>query len=128
MLKVSRETFQVDTDTGTQTFVGTQFMGAIHQIGWNVETVDTGADLIISLQPGDGVDTGEGWTIYNNNDCLGTDFLQPLIRNAVHENGLDTGTGSAQAVIGMAGDRPFVRVVPGGAAVKGKLYIWTYAG
>ena len=125
---LSRQRYDVNTDTGTQSFTGSFFMGGLMQIGWNATTPDTGADLEISLQPGDGADTGEGWTVYSNNDCLGADFLQPLSRNVVHANGLDTGTGGAQAAIAAAGDKLAIKVTPGGAAVVGTLYVWTYTG
>lgn len=125
---LTRQRYDIDTDTGTQSFTGPSFMGGLMQIGWDVSTADTGADLEISLQPGDASDTGDGWTVYNNNDCLGADFLQPLLRNVVHANGLDTGAGGAQAPIAAAGDKLRVKVTPGGSAVAGTLYVWTYTG
>ena len=126
--KIHRQLFNIDTDTGTQSIIGPGFFGGVIQIGWNVETADTGADLSISLQPGDAADTGEGWTIYDNNDCLGADFLHPLVRNNVHANGLDTGAGGSQSVVASGADRLHVKVTPGGVAVKGKLYAWQYGG
>ena len=98
------------------------------QLGWNASTGDTGADLEISLQPGDGSDTGEGWLIYNNNDCLGEDFLQSVTRTNVHANGSDTGVSGSQSVCASANDKLHVKVTPGGSAVVGTLYVWTYTG
>ena len=125
---LNRQSYQVNTDTGTWSRVGPSFMGGVMQIGWSPSTGDTGGDLAISLLPAGDGDTGAGWVIYDNNDCLGADFLQSLTKSAVHANGSDTGSGGAQVPVVSAGDRLKVKVTPGGAAVVGTLNIWTYEG
>ena len=116
-----RQRFDVNTDTGHWTDTGPSFSGAILQMAWNPSTADTGGDLQITLLPQPG-DSGQGWSIYNNNDCLGADFLQaPRQRSFGSDGAADTGAVPVVA----AGDRLRVKVTPGGAAVVGKLYIWS---
>ena len=119
---MQRQRFDVSTDTGHWTDTGPSFSGAILQMGWSPSTPDTGGDLQITLMPVPG-DTGAGWSIYNNNDCLGSDFLQAL-RQPQHGSDGAADTGHF-APIAAAGDRLRVKVTPGGAAVVGKLYVWT---
>jgi hypothetical protein len=124
---MQRHFFNVSTDTGTYGDTGPAFFGSIMQMRWNPTTADTGADLAISLLPKMG-DTGDGWLIFNDNDCLGADFVRAP-RQSMH--GADgapdpADTGAAFGVpIASAGDRLRIKVTPGGAAVAGRLYIWT---
>lgn len=127
-MAVNRQRFAVSTDTGTQDLTGVPFEGGVLQLGWNGSTFDTGGDLTVWLLPKASDDTGEGWIIFNDDDCLGADFLKGLVRKDVHANGSDTGTGGSQSVVCAAGDHLRVRVTPGGAAVAGELYIWNYTG
>jgi hypothetical protein len=104
------------------TDTGVSFSGAILQIAWNPTTPDTGGDLQIALKPLSGGDTGPNWVVYSNNDCLGADFIQaPRQRSFGSDGAADTGAVPVVA----AGDRLRVKVTPGGAAVVGKLYIWS---
>ena len=117
-----RQSFQVDTDTGTQTLVGGSFHGEITQMRWAPSTADTGADLALGLDP-NASDTGDGWLFYNNNDVLGSGFtIVPM--QSVSTN-LDGTTDTGAAPIVSAGDRLRVTVTPGGAACAGTLYVWS---
>lgn len=127
-MTVNRQLFTISTDTGTQDLTGNCFFGGVMQIGWNATAADTGADLTVWLLPKASNDTGDGWIIFNDNDCLGADFLKGLARKDVHANGADTGVSGSHSVVAAAGDHLRVRVTPGGAAVAGELYIWTYTG
>ena len=127
-MAVNRQLFAVNTDTGSQVFTGVPFEGGVMQVGWNAQTGDTGADLLILLLPKASNDTGDGWIIYNDNDSLGADFLKSLVNRSVHANGSDTVASGAQAAYASASDHLYVRVTPGGAAVVGDLYVWTYTG
>ena len=124
---MQRHTFQIDTDTGTQGDTGVPFYGAVLQMRWNPTTVDTGADLQVGMKPRTG-DTGDGWLFYDDNDVLGTDFVraprQPQHGSDGAVDPADTGAAFGVPVYG-AGDRLRVKVIPGGAACAGTLYIWT---
>lgn len=118
---INRQLFEVSTDTGTWGDTGPGFNGALLQMRWNPTTADTGADLRLDVLP-KAADTGDGWTIFNDNDCLGTNFVRALRQNLHDSTGAqDTGAGP---IVG-AGDRLRVKVTPGGASVAGRLYIWT---
>ena len=121
---MQRQLFNINTDTGTQGDTGPSFHGEIAQMRWNPTTADTGADLRIDLLPKAG-DTGDGWTIWNDNDCLGTNFTKVPIQPKHQSDGFDTGAAVDDAPIVAAGDRLRVKVTPGGAACAGRLYIWT---
>ena len=118
----NRTRFDVNTDTGTWTDTG-WLSGQLEQIAWKPTTGDTGADLALYLLPTVG-DTGDGIEIYNNNDCLGADFVQAPRQPAHDAAGLDTGVDQYVPIVG-AGDRLRVKVTPGGAAVAGTLYVWS---
>lgn len=129
-MPTSRMLFNVSADTGTWGDTGPAVWGGLLQMHWNPTTADTGADLTITLLPKED-DTGDGWIIYNDNDCLGANFTK-VPYQATHEAGgavasTDTGTWSAVPVV-FAGDRPRVKVTPGGAAVAGRLYLWFFDG
>ncbi len=123
---VDRQHFAIDTDTGTQALSGPSFFGAVVQLGWQPETVDTGDNLDVILCPVAG-DTAGGFPIYSK-EGLGTAFLQGLVVSSVHKNASDTGTSGSQQHYASAGDHLVVRVTPSGAALKGKFYAWTYTG
>ena len=120
-----RQVFDISTDTGTQGDTGQPIYGSITQIGWDPTTGDTGGDLSIIMRPTntEDTDTGAGWTIYNNNDCLGSDFLQAVRQVGVSSDGTDTGV-DEYFPIHASGDHLRIKVTPGGAAVVGKLYIY----
>lgn len=124
----SRLFFPVDTDTGHQVIVSAPFSGAVHQMHWNPDVGDTGGDLTVSLLPKSG-DTGDGFQIYSEVDCLGSDFTRAP-RQAQHgpDGSIDPAdTGAAFGVpVVAAGDRLQVKVTPGGSSVSGRLYVWTY--
>lgn len=120
---IERQIFQVSTDTGTWGDTGPHFFGEIAQVRWNPTTVDTGADLRLDLLPKDG-DTGDGWTVYNDNDCLGANFTKVPTQPQAHSDGADTGA-SLDVPVVAAGDRLRVKVTPGGAEVAGRLYVYT---
>jgi hypothetical protein len=121
-MAVQRQVFQIDTDTGTQGDTGPAFWGAWLNLAWKPTTIDTGADLQIGLYPRKG-DTGDGYLVYNNNDVLGTQF-HVVVRadiNVDGQGGVDTGN----APIVAAGDHFRVKVIPGGAACAGTLWLYT---
>lgn len=118
-----RTVFQIDTDTGTAGDTGPPFFGAIHQLYWKPDTADTGADLTVLQMPVKG-DTGEGFRILNETDVLGTSFRRVPRQPEHAPDGIDTGVDSYSPFFG-AGDRLRVKVTPGGAACKGRLYVWT---
>lgn len=126
-MPMTRQLFNVSTDTGTWGDTGPAFNGTVMQMHWNPSTADTGADLAISLLPRSG-DTGDGWLIYNDNDCLGADFTraprQPMHGADGAADPADTGAAFGVPIVA-AGDRLRIKVTPGGAAVAGRLYIWT---
>ena len=123
---MQRQIFEIDTDTGTQGDTGPSFFGEIAQMRWNPTTGDTGGDLLVALLPKQG-DTGDGWEFYNDNDVLGTNFVraprQPQHGSDGAADPADTGAAFGVPIVG-AGDRLRVKVIPGGAAVVGRLYIW----
>ena len=123
---ISRQRFAINTDTGTQGDTGPVFMGSIVQMRWAPATGDTGGDLLMALLPIAG-DTGEGFVFFNDNDCLGSGFNRVPLQPAQGSDGLDTGVDQYHPIVG-AGDRLRIKVTPGGAAVVGNLYVWTYTG
>ena len=122
----SRQLFEINTDTGSQVITGSSFFGAIMQARWVPTTGDTGADLNLTLLPNDS-DTGDGWQFatYAN---LGSQFTkaptQPMHLSDGDAAGSDPDTQPGVPIVA-AGDRIKVEVVPGGAAVAGRLYVWT---
>ena len=125
---MKRYIFQINTDTGTQGDTGKDgVFGEIAQIHWNPTTADTGGDLKVALLPRQG-DTGDGFEILNNADCLGANFNR-VPRQVTHDisgapDVMDTGTPADPTPYFGAGDRLRVKVIPGGAAVVGRLYVW----
>jgi hypothetical protein len=117
-----RLAFTVNTDTGTQGDTGPALNGIIHQCRWSPTTVDTGADLYLALLTQMG-DTAGGMQMISDNDCLGAGFTKQLTFPQTHQDGFDTGA-SADVPFVAAGERPRLKVTPGGAAVAGKLYLY----
>jgi hypothetical protein len=120
---MNRQFFDINTDTGTYTDSGASFHGEVKQVRWEVTTGDTGGDLGIWLQQRPD-DTGNGITILNDNDCLGADFVRMPVNPTHHSDGFDTGTAQEAPVVS-AGEHLRIKVTPGGAAVVGRLYVWT---
>lgn len=119
---ITRQIFEVDTDTGTWGDTGPPVNGELCQVRWNPTTADTGADLKIAVLPKSG-DTGDGFEFYNDNDVMGTNFQRVPVQARHHSDGFDTGAAD-ESLMAFAGDRPRVKVIPGGAAVVGRLYLW----
>lgn len=119
---MQRQIYEVDTDTGTWGDTGPPVFGELAQIRWNPTTVDTGADLQVALLPRSG-DTGDGYLCYDDNDCLGVNLQRVPVQPNHHADGFDTGAAQETPVV-FAGDRPRVKVIPGGAAVAGRLYLY----
>jgi hypothetical protein len=116
-----RVIFEFSTSSSPAGDTGPNVDGAIVQVRWNPTTVDTGADLVLSILPREG-DTGDGFVILNDNDCLGADFVRAP-RQAVHDSaGAALASGDSPYVL--AGDRIRAKVIPGGAACAGRLYVW----
>jgi len=124
---ISRQRFNVNTQSGVWTDTGPAFMGGIMQMRWDPSTPDTGADLELSLLSEDASDTGNGIVFYSDNDCLGADFMKVPLQPGHASDGTDTGVDQYFPIVS-AGDRIRVRVTPGGAAVVGTLHLWTYTG
>jgi hypothetical protein len=121
----NRQSFTIVTDTGVAGEVikgdtGGAIFGEIMQVRVLPTVADTGGDLEIGLYPRM-ADTGSGWLIYNNPDCLGTDLMfAPRQRISVHladDTGGDTDTGWAPYVA--AGDRLRVKVRAGRVVAAG---------
>ena len=121
---MQRQVFTISTDTGTQGDTGPNFSGEIMQIGWAPTTADTGAALYMALLPVDTTDTAGGLTILNDEDCLGASFVRAPTIAGVAADGFDTGVDQYFPPVA-CGDRLRIKVTPGGAAVAGKLYVWT---
>lgn len=123
---MQRQVFNISTDTGTQGDTGPNFSGEIKQIGWAPTTGDTGADLTLVLLPVDTTDTAGGLPVLNDADCLGASFMRAPVISGFGKtpDGTDTGLAHYYPVVA-AGDRLRIKVTPGGAAVAGKLYIWS---
>jgi hypothetical protein len=117
----SRQRFDVSTDTGRWADTGPPFSGELSQIAWNPSTPDTGGDLQLVLMPTRSSDTGQGFSVYSNNDCLGADFVHALRRSANAPDG-SSDTGHLAPIVGSG--RLRVKVTPGGAACVGALYAW----
>jgi hypothetical protein len=92
---------------------------------WVPTTADTGADLQIALLPKQG-DTGDGWLFVDDTDCLGVQFTRVPFQQRYGADG-SSDTGNDVPVIA-AGDRLRVKVIPGGAACAGRLYVWSWNG
>ena len=127
-MSVSRIKFEFSTDTGTETLTSGPFSGELRQIHWAPTTGDTGADLAIYLDVNQS-DTGEGITILDDNDCLGSNKTWVPLQNSHDSSGAadnsDTGTPINPMPFVSGGDRLRARVTPGGSAVAGALYVWT---
>jgi hypothetical protein len=120
-----RQVFDLNGGSSAFSDTGPSFTGAIMQMRWYPTTADTGGDLAIDLMPSAAAaDTGQAYTIYNDNDCLGVPFTKVPSQPQHHSDGFDTGSGLDVPIVS-AGDRLRIRITPGGAAVVGKLYIWT---
>jgi hypothetical protein len=120
-MAINRQLFTFSTGSSPAGDTGPPINGALLQLHWNPTTVDTGADLQIAVLPRTG-DTGDGWVILEDNDCLGTDFTRAL-RQRLHDSAGAADTGAGPVV--MAGDRLRVKVTPGGSACAGRLYVYT---
>jgi hypothetical protein len=121
---MQRQVFNINTDTGAVGDTGPNFFGEIMQIGWAPTTADTGAALYMALLPVDTTDTAGGLAVVNDEDCLGASFLRAPRISGVAVDGFDTGVDAYFPPVA-AGDRLRIKVTPGGAAVAGKLYVWT---
>jgi len=121
---MQRQVFTISTDTGTQGDTGPNFSGEIKQIGWAPTTGDTGADLYLALLPVDTTDTAGGFTLLSDPDSLGASFLRVPMIPGIAADGFDTGVDQYSLPVA-SGDRLRVKVTPGGAAVAGKLYVWS---
>jgi hypothetical protein len=125
-MTLHRYIFNVSTDTGTSALqsgdTGKSVFGQVVQLRWNPTSVDTGGDLYVALLPKDG-DTGDGFTIYSKNDCLGTNFTRFLGFPSSHIDGFDTGRGGAAHPYA-AGERLRIKVLPGQAECRGRLYVY----
>lgn len=123
-MTVSRQRLRISTDTGSFSDTGPAFTGGIVQVRWVPTTADTGGDLALTLLSKEG---DAGWTFYNDADCLGAGFTRVPMQPVHGYSGTDTGSNGRNPIVG-AGDRIRATVTPGGAAVVGDVYIWTYTG
>src|SRR5688572_24932582 len=88
---ITRQRFNINTDTGTAGDTGPNFSGEIMQMAWVPTTGDTGADLYVALLPVDTTDTAGGLTIHNKADCLGASFVRKPVIPGFTSDGFDTG-------------------------------------
>lgn len=124
---MKRYVFNVSTDTGTSALQSgdtgkVPVMGQVVQLRWNPTSVDTGGDLYVALLPKEG-DTGDGYAVFNDNDCLGTNFTRLLGFPSSHIDGHDTGRGDGVAPYA-AGERLRIKILPGQAECRGRLYVY----
>ena len=124
---ISRHVFDIDTDTGTYAATGAPFNGRVLQTRWAPTTGDTGGDLMIRLAV-ETADTGQDVIVCNILDTLGAAFTRVFLQKVHGVDGnpdpADTGA-QVGAPIVSAGESLRILIKPGGAAVVGKLYIWT---
>lgn len=125
-MAVERQRLRINTDTGAGGDTGPSFFGAIQQMRWVPTTGDTGGDLLLALLPIAG-DTGGGYVFYSDNDCLGSAFTKVPLQPGHASDGFDTGVDQYFPIVA-AGDRIRAKATPGGTAIVGDLYIWTYTG
>ena len=125
-MTMRRLIFNISTDTGTSALqsgdTGQDVHGEIRQIRWNPTSVDTGADLYVAVLPKMG-DSGDGFAILNDNDCLGANFTRWLGHPTSHIEGTDTGRGTGAPPVA-AGDRLRIKVLPGQGECRGRLYVY----
>lgn len=121
-MTISRQTFQINTDTGTQGDTGKATFGQIVQVTWRPTTADTGGDLYLVALPVMG-DTAGGMLVLNDNDCLGAQFSKQPTIPQTHVDGFDTGA-ALDIPRYVAGERLRVKVTPGGAAVVGTVAVY----
>ncbi len=119
-----RTVFNLSGAASAFTDTGPSLYGEFVGFRWYPTTADTGGDLALE-QLINGPDTGEMYQFYNNNDCLGVPFSNALRQAVFHADGFDTGAADNMAPIVFAGEPLRVRVTPGGAAVAGRLYVYT---
>lgn len=130
-MTITRCLFDFSSGTGASSVsdTGPPVDGFLHQVRWeslgsaDTGSTDTGADLQIFSQQRE-ADTGDGFLVLNDNDILGADKLwMPRTTITTTAGVTDTGTEDMEPVA-FANDRPRVRVIPGSAGVKGRLYLW----
>lgn len=120
---MQRILFEVPTnagDTGTQGDTGPPINGEIMQVRWNPTVADTGGDLTLTVLPKTG-DTGDGFDILADADCLGANFNR-VPRQDTHDATGVSDTGSAPIVL--AGDRIRMKINPAGGSPAGRLYVY----
>lgn len=118
--------FNINAGSTPQGDTGRVMHGEIVQMHWNPTVPDTGADLKLAVLPKEG-DTGDGWEFGFYNDCMGVNFTkvpcQPIHGLDGAADPADTGSQAGAPVV-LAGDRLRIKVIPGGAACAGRLYVW----
>ena len=124
---MQRLLFNVSTDTGTSALqsgdTGRPVSGEIRQIRWNPTSVDTGADLYLAVLPKEG-DSGDGFAVFNDNDCLGANFTRFPTQQTHHIDGFDTGSTTEDYFVVATGERLRLKVLPGQAECRGRLYVY----
>lgn len=119
---ITRQVFEFNTNAA-KSDTGPPVTGTLHQARWEVTGApDTGGDLAIYCQQRE-ADTGNGFVVVDDNDCLGTDILR-MFRSPTHTAAglVDTGDDWIEPVV-FAGERPRVRITPGATTI-GRLYLW----
>lgn len=119
---MQRLVMNISTDTGTQGDTGPHLTGELAQVRWAPTVGDTGGDLTLTILPR-AADTGDGFDVFADNDCLGAGFTRVPVQHTHHIDGLDTGASQEFPYV-FCGDRLRAKVTPGGAAVSGRLYFW----
>ena len=122
-MTISRQVFNLSGASSAFSDTGPPFTGEIVQMRYYPSTADTGGDLAIDLMH-NLADTGEAYTFFNDNDCMGVAFARVPSQPQTHADGFDTGASLDMPVVS-AGERLRVRVTPGGSAVAGKLYVYS---
>ena len=111
--------FDVNTDTGAWVDTSQAVSGEVEQVSWEVEVGDTGDDLELYIRPVKS-DTGDGVRFYTKAN-MSADFI------ANPRNQSDDESGAAVADFSktvFSGEDLRVKVLPSGAATRGKLHVW----
>src|SRR5262245_53342174 len=119
---MQRMRFPVNT-AAPVTDTGPAFTGSIYQMKWEAGGAgDTGDDLAVYLQQ-TMADTGDGVLIAVRAASLANDFFA-MPRRVLSDTGLGNGNPIYYEPVISAGEHLRVRVAPGGALVRGTLYVW----
>lgn len=129
-MTINRHVFPFTITGGTAKGDTGWLYGAIQQLRWYPDTVDTGQPSTLSLAvvPGSVRDTGTGWNIFSQSNQMGVGFTKAPRQTSHDASGdpYDTG-GDFHEPIVFTQDKLRMKLTPAdtGIAFSGKLYVWT---